>query len=102
MKRVLSLIIQGKPYLADAEVQSLFEVDEGIFTPDCESNLLPTHERAAMIEQKRENAGGLLLNASQRAVLAELERLLIELKFPKSNDRHGQRTKEEAGDAGKL
>ena len=39
----------------------------------------------AMIQQKRKHARRLLLNPGQRAVLAQLKRLLVELKFPKSN-----------------
>ena len=49
-----------------------------------------------MIEQKRKNTGRLLLNTGGRAVLSELERLVIELKLSKSDDRHdGQRKKED-------
>ena len=42
-----------------------------------------------MVRQKRKNPRRLLLNMRQRAVLTELESLLIEFKFPKSNNRHG-------------
>jgi hypothetical protein len=43
-----------------------------------------------MIQQKRENARRLLLNPTQRAVLTELECLLVEFEFTKSNQRHGR------------
>jgi len=91
MKRVYGLIIESKPYLTNAEIKSLFKIDEGILTPDRESNLLARHYGTAVIQQERKNASRLLLDMNRRTVPMELERLLIELKFPKSNDRHDRR-----------
>jgi hypothetical protein len=39
-----------------------------------------------MIQQKRKNARRLLLDPDRRAVLADLQRLLVELKFTKSHE----------------
>ena len=95
--RVLSLIIQGKAYLPNAEVQTLLEIDKCILAPYGEPNLFARDQRAAMVQQKCKDPRRLLLNARRGAVLVELKRLLVELEFPKSNERHsGERRATEA------
>ena len=87
---MLRLLLQGDAYLTDAEVEILLEVDECILAPDGVLNLLARHRFALMVHQKRQNARRLLLHPEQRTVPAQLKSLLVELKFSKSNDRHGE------------
>jgi hypothetical protein len=91
VQRAFGFIVQSEAYLTDAEVQPLLEVNKGILAPDGKSNFFARHQSAPMIQQKRKNSRRLLLNTGQHAVLTQLKRLLVELKFPESNDRHGEK-----------
>ena len=87
----LYVIIQSQTYLTDAEVKTLLEIDKCVLAPDSKPKLLTCHQGAAMIEQKRKDARRLLLKMYRHPVLTELERLLVELKIFKPNDRHDAR-----------
>jgi hypothetical protein len=76
--------------LANAEVEILLKVDKRVLAPDRVLNLLAGHRFALMAHLKCQNARRLLLHPEQRTVPAQLKRLLVELKFSKSNYRDGE------------
>jgi hypothetical protein len=88
---MLDVVIQSQAYLTDAEVKALLEIDKCVLAPDSKPNLLTCHQRTAMIQQKRKDSRRLLLNMCRRPAPTELERLLVELKIFKPNDRHDAR-----------
>ena len=88
---MVGLVIQSEANLTDAEVKPLLEIDKCVLAPDGKPNLLARHQGAAMIQQKCKDARRLMLNTFGRPVLAELERLVVELEIFKSNNRHNAR-----------
>ena len=94
---LFGLVIEGKTDLADAEVETLFEVDEGVFAPDGEANLLARYQRAAMAEEEGQDSRRLLLETRRFGAPAQLQGLVIKLKVAKMDHGHGNRGESTVG-----
>ena len=78
------LVAQRAPDLADAEVQGLFEVDEGAVGPDLALDLLARQQAAGLAGQQRQHAEGLELHFDARARLPQLRAVEVQLERAKA------------------
>jgi hypothetical protein len=65
------VIIESNADLANAKVQALFKIHEGVVAPYCVLNLLTRDEFALMAQEEYQNASRLLLNPDKRTFPAQ-------------------------------
>jgi hypothetical protein len=89
ISRRARIIAERLANLADAEVQTLIEVDEGAITPDLPVDFLARHDLAAALHQQRQQLNGLRCELHEVGALAHFSAASIELE--RSEAKHSRR-----------
>ncbi len=82
--RSVRVVVQHGPYLLDALVQPVIEVDVGLIAPDLLLNFLAGDELAGLAGKKCQNPEWLRGQLEGRAIFAQFFAVEIELEYPEA------------------
>lgn len=83
---LLGIIAQGCPKPLDAEVQTLFEIDEGIATPQFLLDFIARDQITGATGEQGQDLEGLRWNRNRLAILAQFASLQVRLEGSKAKD----------------
>ena len=89
--RLTGIIGQGAANFADRGIDSLFDVDEYIFAPQCAGDLLARYQLSSLFDQKHQQLQRQALEAHRYTTARKLKAAVIQLEIVETNVvlRHG-------------
>jgi hypothetical protein len=87
VSRRRSIVSEGVPDLADADVERVVEVDEGGAVPQSPAQVVTGDELARPLEQREENLPRLILQPTTAIVLPEVAGHEVAAEFPEARQR---------------
>src|SRR6202790_5850877 len=79
--RLVGVVREGAADLADGSIDSLFDVDEDVFTPQLAGDLLARYQLAPLLYHEHEQLQRQALEPNRAATAAELQAIIIQLEI---------------------